>query len=541
MDMITQLKETLDGTAGAERVDQLIKISAHYRQQSLIESERYAQAALDLAQSLNYKTGEANGHIRLGWIAHRRNLFSEAESHFLAALQLFLTSGDSEKVADANHYLGLTLSRQPIRRNEALQYFQRALHIRQKHGNQQNICLSLDGIAHTYYYSRQYEKALETHLKCLKIREDIQDNEHIGISLNGIGATYFDWGEPENARPYFLRSIEVFRRTNNQSQLAAALLNLGNVYAAQNKLEDARKYWLDSIHIREEIGELNDAVIVYNNIGASYQEEELYNKALTYHHKALEIIQAEKTQSIDSVITCQLIGNAKIFLGNYDAAADFLNQALELNRSHGDKICELDIYKSMRTLYERTQDFKRCVSFFHKIVALEREIFNKEKNQQIASIRTRYEMEKKVQELMNYREQLKLLTKHMSRKNKIIEDLQRKILKIETPSDPICRVKMEEIMTYIDQSKSAREEWVDFRLYFDQVFPTFLQRLTDTYPRLTRQELKTAALIKAELTTKQIAQTLHIAYRSAHNLRNRLRKKMSLSPDITLNNFLRDF
>lgn len=66
----------------------------------------------------------------------------------------------------------------------------------------------------------------------------------------------------------------------------------------------------------------------------------------------------------------------------------------------------------------------------------------------------------------------------------------------------------------------------------------FLNRLAGMYPDLSRMELKIAALLRMNLSTKEIADRLCLSERSIRNHRYRLRKKLQLSGGEGLTTFL---
>lgn len=89
---------------------------------------------------------------------------------------------------------------------------------------------------------------------------------------------------------------------------------------------------------------------------------------------------------------------------------------------------------------------------------------------------------------------------------------------------------------------AARTEakWRQFKLLFEAVHPHFWAHLAQQHPSLSTHETKLVALLRMNLSTKQIANVLGISAQSANTARYRLRKKLNLQPDQELEAFVRD-
>ena len=80
-----------------------------------------------------------------------------------------------------------------------------------------------------------------------------------------------------------------------------------------------------------------------------------------------------------------------------------------------------------------------------------------------------------------------------------------------------------------------------FEESFNQLHDNFFKRLKQHYPDLTPGDLKLAAYLKMNLSSKEIAALLNISLRGIENKRYRLRRKMNLEPDDNLTEILINF
>jgi len=80
-----------------------------------------------------------------------------------------------------------------------------------------------------------------------------------------------------------------------------------------------------------------------------------------------------------------------------------------------------------------------------------------------------------------------------------------------------------------------------FEQNFNQVHEQFFKKLMENYPDLSKGDLKLAAYLRMNLSSKEISQLLNITYRSVELKRYRLRKKMNLGQDENLAEFMMSF
>ena len=133
-------------------------------------------------------------------------------------------------------------------------------------------------------------------------------------------------------------------------------------------------------------------------------------------------------------------------------------------------------------------------------------------------------------------------TMHLINKNEFIAHVKQNLTSLvkKNPKDPLAG-DLEKIMASIDQNISSDDDWQQFEIHFDQVHGNFSQRLKDKFPNLSPQERRLCAYLRMNMTTKEIANLLNITVRGAEISRYRLRKKLGLSRDTNLAEFILNF
>ncbi|MDE5797282.1 MAG: hypothetical protein K2H75_09225 [Muribaculaceae bacterium] len=81
-------------------------------------------------------------------------------------------------------------------------------------------------------------------------------------------------------------------------------------------------------------------------------------------------------------------------------------------------------------------------------------------------------------------------------------------------------------------------DWSTFEVYFEQMQPDFYVKLAQLHPDLTTGERRMCAFIKAGMKTPEIATMCHRSPRAVESMKYRLKKKLGLSADLSLDRYL---
>lgn len=116
----------------------------------------------------------------------------------------------------------------------------------------------------------------------------------------------------------------------------------------------------------------------------------------------------------------------------------------------------------------------------------------------------------------------------MLRKNELLQELNEKL---EQQSQPEAR-------QLISRELNREKEWDDFNLYFEGLNKNFFNRLKEAFPEITPNDLRICALIKMNMSIKEMAAIMNISADSVKTARYRLRKKLQLNTEDNLTEFL---
>ncbi|UII78696.1 triple tyrosine motif-containing protein [Flagellimonas sp. CMM7] len=94
------------------------------------------------------------------------------------------------------------------------------------------------------------------------------------------------------------------------------------------------------------------------------------------------------------------------------------------------------------------------------------------------------------------------------------------------------------IITIIDKSLNQNDDWELFKEAFNNADRKFLKKLKKSHPNLSPNDIRLCAYLRLNLSSKEIAPLLNISPRSVEIKRYRLRKKMDLTHDDNLVNYI---
>jgi tetratricopeptide (TPR) repeat protein len=416
-----------------------------------------------------------------------------------------------------------------------------------------------------------YRKGLEMVRKLIRRDKNYPQEKKLVVLYTNIGSACLSGYNFPEAKANFEKALELNRALNNPSHEASLYNNLGIVYKEMKDFDQAFRYYNKSL----ETGlSLKDTVVVtqtYNNLGDAWYLVGNYQKAIECLKKAMEL--SLHTGSLRSRM------KAANFLSlAYEKTGDFA-KALEMHKVfktlHDSIISNEEVenttslelryqFEKQRKEYELQQEIivakKERKALIYMIISgillfslLTLFLLNRNQRMKMKQGRLLQEglalesrnLNLEKQNLLMEKQQLQMeldfrnkeLSTHVMyllRKNEFISSLINKLLALKkSGSSPGNDAWMQDILREM-QSNVDNTVWGEFELRFQQVHQDFYQKLLETYPDLTPNEVKICAFLKLNMTTKDISAITFQSVKSIQVARNRLRKKMGITRDENL-------
>lgn len=141
------------------------------------------------------------------------------------------------------------------------------------------------------------------------------------------------------------------------------------------------------------------------------------------------------------------------------------------------------------------------------------------------------------QERNHLQTQLTMKTNSMLEQLRAVSLLRGDILQsIETLDK--AEIIIKNVKSTLRNSPLLRPDWDTYMNMVSEIHPTFIKDLQTKYPTLTKQEVRLCVLLKANLTTPEIAELLFVSERTIEGTRLRIRKKIQISEGETIQSVL---
>jgi hypothetical protein len=449
----------------------------------------------------------------------------------------------------------------------------------------------LHALAHHYFYTTlEFNKAFDAYNEMYHVLKDLKMDEFPfkWYFLYDYGIAFYSFDDFDNARKYFYEVTE--QNGNNAEWMGFQTYNtLGLIYRKTNdydsstllfeKARQAGVYNKDSVQISIALG----------NIGHNYFLQKQYARAVPL----LELdagYSSRYNEWANGAAALISLAEISFVQGNHGRAEQQCLQALKwLKRSYRKE--EYAYYSAAYSLLAKIYAAKKATGLAYEYLALAataKDSLNLKMNAHILFTATRkieaglhlaerehFENERKTQlifrngiimmlfllmiitlliynrkrlkhkqeqllmqaqkklvdeELVTAAERLNSFTHSVIEKSELIEKLQHEL---DAQSiDALQSLQHHSILT--------DKDWEQFRQLFGQAHSGYLQRLKEKHPELSQAEIRFMVLAKLAFTSKQMATTLGIGQDAIRMMRYRLRKKLNMKEEESLEELIAD-
>ena len=301
--------------------------------------------------------------------------------------------------------------------DSALYYYKRALIYTKMFGDQQKVAIGYNNISIAYYRVGNYEKAIEWQLVAIKAKENLGDTISLATSLNNAGSFFLKVKKFTQAKRYLSKS---FRLLNDESKMAGfSALNLGICYKMTGDLDSALYYYNMAIKIYTRLGLESNIGKAYSNIGGVYEGKRDYGKALEYMQKSLETSK-KLNNEYDIAIRSRNVANVYLELKQPARAKSHILEAKRLADKLKSTELSMEVYNTLARYYEVTGNFAVSLANYKIYKELNDSLFSESSEKTINELNTKYETEKKEQEIEALKNQSRISELELIRKESSI-------------------------------------------------------------------------------------------------------------------------
>ncbi len=320
------------------------------------KSQLHSRLGARLSIEKLYKRGEVKSTFIQGIVHDIRGDYDSSGHFFLKGYQLAKAYQIEDLEADGLNNLGM-MNWNKGQFEEALIYFLDALRLYESLNNSKGISKAVSNIGLIYQELELPQEALKYNKRSLAIRIRQENIDGIARSYNNIGICFKQLAQLDSALFYYNKGLEYCSKGDIEQVESSILDNVGNIYQLQNKIDLSIETYARAIKLAEGRASLG-WLAPHANLASLYIKKQNYQLALLHAKKA------------DSVAS--------------------------LTRSMGHA---LDTYRALTLAYGHFGQTELSIEYFDKWNAIKDSIFSENTANAVAEMSTKYESEKKEQQL----------------------------------------------------------------------------------------------------------------------------------------------
>ncbi|MGZ3863037.1 MAG: tetratricopeptide repeat protein [Bacteroidia bacterium] len=355
----------------------------------------------DSLKDIFYDVKKADSTRVIAILAHAWTFFNnEPDTGIVYAkigLEYAIKTKQEKYEARANNIIGVCLMNKGDYA-PSIDYFNRALALREKVNDKPGISSCLGNIALVYRYQSNYPKALDYSLRSLKIREEMKDTHMIAGAYNDVGNIYYLLRNYKLSLDNNMKSLNLRMLTGDKAGIAKSYNSIGSIYSELKEHDKALDYYLKAIGVRIETGDIRGLGNSYANLAGTYSDLGRHADAIKYYFKSKEI-RSSMNDKRGVADTYEQLGQEYLRLKNYKLAIVYsdsgLKAGIELAVPDNIRYC----YRTLSEAHANLGNYKQAYDFHVLFKTYTDSIFNEENSKQLGDLKTQFEVEKKEAEL----------------------------------------------------------------------------------------------------------------------------------------------
>ena len=414
---------------------------------------------------------------------------------------------------------------------------------------------------------------------------------------NQLGIINARLNNPQKALVYFKGILPHYKKEEKFDLVGKTYNNIGLAYLSIEKPDSSLYFLQQGLKFIEKDPDLNIKIHLKTNMARCYSalgQDELAER------KFVEASETLNDSINPGIITWVHTERAKFYLvtENYDKAIEFAEMAERISLSKNNFIYA-QILRVLSKAYFHKQDFKKSAEYFNLYDEVRENLNIEEKAVNVEKLKIEYDYKIREQQLEidESRKRMNLLLaiggltilllvlslfmiRYRNRLEKAklanqLKESREKELKLELElknkelaSKTIRQTEHDELINLVQKdlkeihskatqsetkhslnqlfnrikSNTSQNNWEEFELRFSNVHESFYKKLDELHPNLNSHDKRICALIKLNLSTKEIANLTKTSVKSVENIRTRLRKKLGLTNlKVDLNRYLSEF
>lgn len=512
------------------------------------------------------EASDAQAFLKKGWAALVKDEDTVAVACFEKAFQIASYENNVEEMGSA--LLNLGICYYGVSQSKGLEYCTAAMAQFKKLESSdpraalfgRSRCLQLAGTI----YGRQgkYHEAISLSREALQGFGEKDSNGYLGLAYANIAGAYAHLNVKDSAEYFYRKALQAQSLAKNFVYLPGALVKVADIELKKENKTQSYQLLQRALKIADSTENRQAQVTALLGFGRWHLFSKKYDSADTYYLRAKKIAASLSDRSF-YYKTLESFFNLKKEQHQWNEALDYREQmaqekdsmeSFDKHKLVQDLIVQFNVSEKDRKLQllQKEKDIALLSNYvlwttvvFVIVLAGGIILFLRRNNKRhqlllktkedllIAQEEQKRMREQYLQNELDFKErELSAMALQIFQKNELMNDLKEQMEKNLNDENQDSFNKL------MNKKTNYEKDWADFNAYFESVNRNFYSRLKQNYPDISPNDLKICALIKLNLSIKEMAGVLNISPDSVKTARHRLRKRLQLNNEDNLTEFI---
>lgn len=265
----------------------------------------------------------------------------------------------------------------------------------------------------SYFDKGLYDESLNHSFEALRLFEQLNDNEQYAKTAQNIAGVLRELTRFDEALKYYDEAYHIMECLGRKDLMAKISQNIATIYVYKDKdYNKALEYFQNTLSLLKEIGPEPDIYYLISNIGYTHILIEEYAQAMKYFEEALPLAEAMKDDKITALILRNM-GVSYKGMKDYPRSKEYLEKCIQFCKNDF-PVFKMSCYNELSKIYQEQNDYQKAYEYSMKKIALKDSLFTLDSEEKIAEIKTKYETEKKEQqiEILKKENQIQSMTRN---------------------------------------------------------------------------------------------------------------------------------
>lgn len=391
-----------------------ILLSEIYQNTNIDSAELLAQKGIELAQQRKQDRMEAFGHNAMGYVKYFKGDYQASIASFQHYYEASERTHNKIAMAFARNNEGNVY----IELGDyvtAIDKYKEALEIRKDANDTVGIAMSYNNMGYIYKDLGDYEKAISNFLYALRIYEKKGDRKSIGMTYNYIGTVYWRKKDFALAHQNIDKALKIHQELNDDGNTAICLHTKGAVYGDEKKYDSALYVFDKAKALYEKNTDPRQLALTHADIAEIFERKQMHDSAIYHFQKGISYNNSiGNKRSLASLYNG--LASALIHTGKLANGKQYLDSAMMVMEQTRKKEDFKNYYKVLSDYYRATGDNAMALKCLDLHTTYKDSLLNEENQKAIADMQTKYDVEKKDQ-------QIKLQNSELLRRNIMLGSL----------------------------------------------------------------------------------------------------------------------